>query len=133
MTVVFNVNTVDDDPAHVLRQYENLVGEAGRRRSKIASGGFIFIDSFKNHVLLVQSVSTGELFVHKMMQPDPATEYNEPLELRISTSDPKMHPAQANRIGALPSEAPYFNTLRFWQNLRKADPAADPYYSLYFE
>lgn len=133
MTVVFNVNTVDDDPAHVLRQYENLVGEAGRRRSKIASGGFIFIDSFKNHVLLVQSVSTGELFVHKMMQPDPATEYNEPLELRISTWNQKMHRAQADRIGALPAEAPYFNTLRFWQNLQKADPAVDPYYSLYFE
>lgn len=58
MTVVFNVKSKDDDPDHVLKEYENLVGEGGRRRTKIAPGGFIFIDSFKNHVLLVQSVST---------------------------------------------------------------------------
>lgn len=133
MTVVFNVRSIDDDPDHVSGEYENLVGEGGRRRAKIASGGFIFIDSFKNHVLLVQSISTGELFVHKMMQPDRATEYDEPLELRISTSNPKFHPAQADRIGALPHDAPYFNTLRFWQKLKKADPIVDPYYSLYFE
>lgn len=132
-TVVFNVTTIDEDPDHVLKEYENLVGEDGRRRPKIARGGFVFVDSFKNHVLLVQSVSTGELFVHKMMQPDPANEYDEPLELRISTSNPKLHPAQPDRPGALPHDAPYFNTLRMWQNLRQDDPAVDPCYSLYFE
>lgn len=68
-----------------------------------------------------------------MMQPDQATEYHEPLELRISTSNPKLNPGQADRIGALPHDAPYFNTLRFWQNLKKADPTEDPYYALYFE
>lgn len=133
MTVVFNVSTIDEDPDHVLKQYENLVGEGGRRRTRIASGGFIFVDSFKNHVLLVQSVSTGELFILKMMQPDPATEYDDPLELRISTSNPKLHPAQPDRPGALPHDAAYFNTLRFWQMLRPDDPAVDPYYALYFE
>lgn len=75
----------------------------------------------------------GGLFVHKMMQPDPATEYDESLELRISTSNPKMHPAQADRIGALSLEAPYFNILLFWQNLKNADPTVNPYYSLHFE
>lgn len=133
LTVVFNVSSIDDDPDHVLREYENREGDGGRRRPKIASGGFIFIDSFKPYVLLVQSVSTKELFVHKMMQPDPRAEYDEPLELRISTSNPKLIPAQADRIGALPHDAPYFNTLRFWQNLKEADPTANPYYTLYFE
>lgn len=134
MTVVFHVSNPDDDPDHVLQEYENCVGQGGRRRSKIASGGFIFIESFKTDVLLVQSVATGELFAHKMMQPDHASNiYDEPLELRISTSNPKLHPTQADRIGALPHDAPYFNTLRFWQKLQKADPLIDPCYSLYFE
>lgn len=57
-TVVFNIRNIDNDPEHVSREYENLVGEGGRRRAMIASGGFIFIDSFSNPVLLVQSVST---------------------------------------------------------------------------
>lgn len=133
MTLVFNVSSIDSDPDHVLREYENRVGQGGMRRPKIASGGFIYVDSFKNHVLLVQSVSTGQLFVHKMMQPGLATEYDEPLELRVSTSNPKLHPAQADRPGALPHDAPYFNTLRFWQHLRKADPTVELYYALYFE
>lgn len=53
MTVVFNVNAVYDDLAHVLKQYENLLGEGGRSRSKIATGGFMFIDIVKDRVLLV--------------------------------------------------------------------------------
>lgn len=133
MTVIFNVKSIDDDPDHVMMEYENRVEDGGRKRPKIAAGGFIYVHSFKPYVLLVQSVSTGELFVHKMMQPNQATEYDQPLELRISTSNPKLHARQADRIGSLPHDAPYFNTLRMWQNLIKADRTVDPYYSLYFE
>lgn len=98
-------------------------------------------------VFVVQSVSTGELFLNKLLDAewDPDTQLSlPPLELRSSTyrhdvGDPNIDilsddEDDDSRKGILP-DVPYFNKLRFWQELDPDDPT-DPnltVYSLFFE
>ncbi|KUI68135.1 G2-specific protein kinase nim-1 [Cytospora mali] len=112
---------------------------AKRRRTNqthIAEDGFILVHIFwiglNENLLLVQSVSTGELFLNKILIPRVAVP---PLELRISSAgytdtagdqDPALQ-------GRLPRDAEWCNQLRFWQELKEAVPGKGPVYSLYFE
>lgn len=98
-------------------------------------------------VFVVQSVSTGELFLNKLLEAewDPDTSLSlPPLELRSSTyryavGDPNIDIPSANendagRKGVLP-DVPCINKLRFWQELDPSDPTNlnCTVYSLFFE
>ncbi|POS81554.1 hypothetical protein DHEL01_v200071 [Diaporthe helianthi] len=101
-------------------------------------------------IFIVQSVSTGELFVNKIIErPYNATTDHAlpPLELRCSTyrhriDDPTVdRPANVNvgpngvvRKGVLP-DVPCFNKLRFWQELLHKNSDGHPVtvFSMFFE
>lgn len=91
-------------------------------------------------VFIVQSASTGELFVNKLIERPWYADRGislPPLELRASTyphavGDPNID-LPGGRKGVLP-DVPYFNTLRFWQELDPSDDSLDcTVYSLFFE
>lgn len=98
-------------------------------------------------VFVVQSESTGELFLQKLLEArwdSTAKRSYPPSELRASTyryavGDPRLD-ALANsnndvrRRGVVPS-LPCFNKLRFWQELDPRDPTDEnvTVYSLFFE
>ncbi|KAK7728037.1 hypothetical protein SLS63_006888 [Diaporthe eres] len=92
-------------------------------------------------MLVVQSVQTGELLAQKLLRPSgdpdyPGYEYEEPLELRISTWQDTLPSNEFPNdvpLGVLPRDAPFFNKLRFWQHLTPDDELNMPAYSLYFE
>ncbi|KAL2290581.1 hypothetical protein FJTKL_15628 [Diaporthe vaccinii] len=92
-------------------------------------------------MLVVQSVQTGELFAQKLLRPSgnpdyPGYEYEEPLELRISTWQDTLRSNEFPNdvaLGVLPRDAPFFNKLRFWQHFTPDDELNMPAYSLYFE
>lgn len=98
-------------------------------------------------VFVVQSVATGELFVNKLIEAswDPAAVRSlPPLELRSSTyrhrlNDPSIdlpgiYDDDVYRKGVLP-DVPFFNQLRFWQELDPDDPTDKncTVYSLFFQ
>lgn len=100
-------------------------------------------------VFIVQSVSTGELFLNKIIERPYDANTNRalpPLELRCSTyphriDDPTIdRPAGVNvgpneivRKGVL-LDVPYFNKLRYWQELlHLRDPHPVTVYSMFFE
>jgi len=98
-------------------------------------------------IFVVQSVSTGELFANKLIEAawDPTTLLSlPPLELRVSTyrhaiGDPNIdipgiNGNDSHRKGVLPN-VPYFNKLRFWQELDPQDPTSPncTVYSLFYE
>lgn len=98
-------------------------------------------------IFVVQSVATGELFVNKLLEAswDPAAARSlPPLELRASTyrhqiNDPNIdldgiYDDDVHRNGVLP-DVPFFNRLRFWQELDPDDPTDQncTVYSLFFE
>lgn len=96
-------------------------------------------------IFVVQSASTGELFFNKILERpwDPNTQSSQPpLELRASTypyriGDDTIDIAGnvgggAERNGVLP-DVPYFNKLRFWQELDPQEAHNVTVYSLFFE
>lgn len=95
-------------------------------------------------VILVQSVSTGELFINKLLEApwDSTTGTSfPPGELRASTyrhavgdSTIDFRDNNGQRRGVLPS-VPCFNKLRFWQELDPRDRTKPDcvVYSLFFE
>ncbi|KAH8779984.1 hypothetical protein F5883DRAFT_638541 [Diaporthe sp. PMI_573] len=98
-------------------------------------------------IFVVQSVSTGELFANKLIEAawDPTTLLSlPPLELRVSTyrhaiGDPNIdipgiNGNDSHRKWVLPN-VPYFNKLRFWQELDPQDPTSPncTVYSLFYE
>lgn len=97
-------------------------------------------------IFVVQSASTGELFLNKLLERpwDPVGSLSSPPpELRASTyrhtvGDPSIdlpgnNDDDVHRKGVLPN-VPYFNKLRFWQELDPSDPTSDcTVYSLFFE
>lgn len=110
-----------------------------RRRTDhthIAEDGFILVDALrtggnKDNLFLVQSVSTGDLFINKIAQRVDIA----PLELRVSTAGYTDVPGDQDRgvQGRLSRDARWCNQLRFWQKLKEAVPGRGPAYSLYFE
>lgn len=133
------------------------------RKDECMNDGFLFVRSIvmgsatkfalngnriksDKSIFVVQSVSTGELFVNKLLERpwDPVESLSSPPpELRVSTyrhavGDPTIdlpgnNPNDIHRKGVLPN-APYFNKLRFWQELDPRDPTSDcTVYSLFFE
>lgn len=115
----------------------------GSKDKKNVRGERIPLDS---SLLIVQSASTGELFFNKILERpwDPNTqESRPPLELRVSTYPDwigdatidiggNVGPRGAKRQGILP-DVPYFNKLRFWQELDPRDTHNVTVFSLYFE
>lgn len=97
-------------------------------------------------IFVVQSASTGELFVNKILeQPwDPVASLSSPpSELRASTYRHAIGDARidlpgdndddVHRRGVVPN-MPCFNKLRFWQELDPRDRTSDcTVYSLFFE
>lgn len=98
-------------------------------------------------VFVVQSESTGELFLQKLLEAQwdsTAKRSFPPLELRASTyryavGDPVLDPPRNSNSdvrprGVVPS-LPCFNKLRFWQELDPRDPTDEncTVYSLFFE
>ncbi|KAG8158779.1 hypothetical protein KVR01_011222 [Diaporthe batatas] len=136
--VLLPPQTRTDDPARVSQEWPRIVNS-----SHIASKGFLLVALLpgRSQVQVVQSIQTGELFVHKFVRPkhdDPALpEYPEPLELRVSTWQDHIPNGQfpnAVPVGVLDSSFPFFNSLEFWQYYTPPDDSDnDPAYSLYFE
>lgn len=96
-------------------------------------------------IFIVQSASTGELFMNKILERpwDPDTRISQaPLELRASTYPKRIRDATidiggnvgngAKRNGVLP-DVPYFNKLRFWQELDPMEDHDVTVFSLFFE
>ena len=94
-------------------------------------------------LLVVQSASTGELFFNKILERewDPNTLHSHPpLELRVSTYPDRIGDATIDSVrnvgrkrkGILPN-VPYFNKLRFWQQLDPSDVHNVTVFSLFFE
>ncbi|KAK7703928.1 hypothetical protein SLS64_008874 [Diaporthe eres] len=97
-------------------------------------------------IFVVQSASTGELFLNKLLERpwDPVRFLSSPpSELRASTYRHAVGDASIDLPGnddddihrkvVLPN-VPYFNKLRFWQELDPDDPDSDcTVYSLFFE
>ncbi|KAG6364560.1 hypothetical protein INS49_006162 [Diaporthe citri] len=97
-------------------------------------------------IFVVQSASTGELFVNKIIERpwDPVGSLSSPpSELRVSTYRHAIGDARidlpgdndddVHRRGVLPN-VPYFNKLRFWQELDPRDSTSDcTVYSLFFD
>jgi hypothetical protein len=135
--VFFPAQSRNEDPGHVSQEWPTI------NNTHVASKGFLLADvvATKTVVLVVQSVQTGELLVHKFVRPkydDPnVPEYPEPLELRVSTWQDTLPSRQfpnAVPLGVLPRNAPFFNKLKFWQRYTPDDDAdTKPAYSLYFE
>ncbi|ROW05788.1 hypothetical protein VMCG_05224 [Cytospora schulzeri] len=105
-------------------------------RTHIAGNGFVLVDAItlgsdRDNLLLVQSVSTGDLFMNKIVQRVDVA----PLELRVSSAEYTDNPGDQdpNLQGILPQDAKWCNQLRFWQKLQEAVPGRGPAYSLYFE
>lgn len=143
---------------------ERVMQEARVPQDGFLSDGFLFVrwissgpwGKFRSNgeriekdrsIFIVQSVSTGEIFINKLMEEpwDPQTgrSIRPPLELRVSTyrhqvGDPNIdlpgnHNGDVHRKGVL-SNVPYFNKLRFWQELDPYDRFLDcTVYSLFFE
>jgi hypothetical protein len=153
MGVFLPVQSRNDAPDRVSQEWPRI------NNAHVASKGFLLGDLFdmKNFAFLVQSVQTGELLVHKFMRSLPdggdgdddddnddnmnfrlGRFYPEPLELRISTWQdtlPSEEFPDANPLGVLPRDAPFFNKLKFWQYYTPDDDADNnlPGYSMYFE
>lgn len=135
--VFFPAQSRSEDPDHVSQEWPAMYN------FHVASKGFLLADvvAARGVVLVVQSVQTGELLVHKFMRPDPddpdKPEYPEPLELRVSTWQdalPSAYFPNVDPLGVLPQDAPFFNKLKFWQRYTPDDDAdTRPAYSLYFE
>lgn len=135
--------TDDDGRAAVTSEWPTPRGKnrknAKRRRpnqAHIAEDGFILVEALRTGakgitLLLVQSVSTGALFMNKMAQRVDVP----PLELRISTAsfDDNAVDQDPDAEGELPRDAKWCNQLCFWQKLGEAIPGQGPLYSLYFE
>lgn len=112
---------------------------AKRRRTDqthIADNGFILVDALrtgnnKDNLFLVQSVSTRDLFMNKIVQRVDIA----PLELRVSSAGYAATPDDQGRglHNTLPRDAKWCNQLRFWQKLKEAVQGRGPAYSLYFE
>lgn len=96
-------------------------------------------------LFVVQSASTGELFFNKILERpwDPDTQISQPpLELRASTYPHRIGDATidiggnvgsgAERNGVLP-DVPYFNKLRFWQEIDPGEDHDVTVFSLFFE
>lgn len=137
--VLIPVQSRNDEPDRVAREWPRI------NSNHVASKGFILADLINvldlgTSVLVVQSIQTGELLVNKVLRPnisDPDyPEYEEPLELRVSTFQgilPSTEFPGDVPIGVLPRNAPVFNKLKFWQELKPDDDNVNPAYSLYFE
>lgn len=137
--VLIPVQSRKDEPDRVAREWPRI------NNTHVASKGFILADLINvldlgTSVLVVQSVQTGELLVNKILRPnvsDPEyPDYEEPLELRVSTFQgilPSTEFPNDVPIGVLPRNVPFFNKLKFWQELEPDDDDASPAYSLYFE
>ncbi|KAK2604568.1 hypothetical protein N8I77_007485 [Diaporthe amygdali] len=131
------------------------------RDDRFMDNGFLFVKSIKmgmngkfnafgnrvsdKSIFIVQSVSTGELFINKLMERpwnDSTKTSSPPLELRVSTYPhttgdadidlPDNGGDDVHRKGLLP-DLLYFNKLRFWQELDDPMEADYSIYSLYFE
>lgn len=123
--VFLPVQTRSAAPDRVAREWPTI------NKNHVASKGFVLVDMVSTinraTVLIVQSVQTGELLVQKLVRPnteDPDYEYEEPLELRISTWQDTLPSAEfpdGVPLGALPRDAPFFNKLRFWQHFKPDD------------
>lgn len=104
-----DLDVVRDDPPHVAEQ------------------GFLFISMLFQEgitsVLQIQSPSTRVFLANKLIRGGPEDRYDEPLELRVSN--------WPGAQGVLPTDAPFFNQLRFFQELNSN--AGAPVYSLFFE
>lgn len=160
--VFLPLETFDNDPLQRVRD------EAAVQASESAmDAGFLYVkeiqlgtwDKFRTDtgdrlsamksIFIVQSVSTGELFLNKIIERPydaAAQKALPPLELRCSTyphriDDPTIdRPADVNvgpngilRKGVLP-DVPYFNKLRFWQELlHLRDPHPVTVFSMFFE
>lgn len=135
--VFLPVQSRSDHPNRVTREWPRI------NNTHVASKGFLIAGLIgtvnKTTMIIVQSVQTGELLAQKLLRPntnDPDYEYEEPLELRISTwQDTLPSTGFPNNVplGVLPRDAPFFNKLRFWQQLTPDDEEDMPAYSLYFE
>lgn len=136
--VFLPVQSRSDHPDRVTREWPRI------HNTHLASKGFLLgslASTIKSTMLVVQSVQTGELLAQKLLRPSgnpdyPGYEYEEPLELRISTWQDTLPSNEFPNdvpLGVLPRDAPFFNKLRFWQHFTPDDELNMPAYSLYFE
>lgn len=135
--VFLPVQSRADHPDRVTREWPRI------HNTHLASKGFLLgslVDTISGaSMIIVQSVQTGELLAQKLVRPntdDPDYQYEEPLDLRISTWQETLPSAEfpgSVPLGVLPWDAPFFNRLRFWQQCTPDDEWAMPAYLLYFE
>lgn len=91
----------------------------------LADLGFLLVSPMdeRQSTMLLQSEQNKQLYINKILHPDPGTQFAQPNELRVSQWE-----------GVLPDDATFFTQLRFFQKFRPdRNFGHDPTFSLYFE
>lgn len=97
-------------------------------REAVVAQGFLLVEIFQENVYVVQSVETGELYIHKTVKPG-SYQSDPPEEIRISTCPLALRQLPAPYfVGRV--ETIHFNELVAWQKF-KDDNDGDWYTLIY--